>query len=177
MNRILIVLAALLPLLTGCVSSQMKDITIEAEADTNVDFAAYKSYAWLGSAAVVFDEQGRWEPPGFDADAEIEFLINRELRTRGLYENSAAPELVVSYAAGIDMESMQLKTDQSDQEIREALENVPMGALVVVLIDFDTGKAVWVGVAEAEIQQNPDDELVRKRLDYAVSSMFKKLPR
>jgi hypothetical protein len=177
MKRILILLVTLLPLQMGCVSSQMKDIAIETEADAGVDFSAYTSYAWLGSAAVVFDEQGRWEPPGFDADAEIEFLINRELRAHGLFENSTNPQLVVSFAAGIDMESMQVKTDEADEEIRETLENVPMGALVVVLIDANSGKAVWVGVAEAEIQQDPDDELVRKRLDYAVSSMFRKLPR
>jgi hypothetical protein len=52
-----------------------------------------------------------------------------------------------------------------------------MGALTVILIDNTTGLAIWGGVATAEIQQSPDQEIIKQRLDFAVSSMFKKLPR
>jgi hypothetical protein len=52
-----------------------------------------------------------------------------------------------------------------------------MGALAVALIDGKTGLAIWGGIATAEIQENPGLDVVKKRLDYAVTSMFKKLPR
>jgi hypothetical protein len=45
----------------------------------------------------------------------------------------------------------------------------------VILIDAKTGFAIWGGVATAEVQQNPDQEITKQRLDYAVSSMFKQL--
>jgi len=177
MKMKLFVLTALLTLLAGCVSSNLRDIRVEAEADSEIDFGSYRNYAWLGSAAIVYDPEGKWEPPEFDADAEIEFLIDRELRGRGMAENSNAPDLVVAYAAGIDMESMDIAVDPDDYRLVETLQNVPRGGLVVVLIDARSGLAVWAGVATAEIQQNPDQRIVRQRLDYAVTSMFRKLPK
>jgi hypothetical protein len=53
---------------------------------------------------------------------------------------------------------------------------VPEGAITVVLIDAATGFAVWAGLATGEIQQNPEADVVKQRLDYAVSEMFKLLP-
>ena len=65
----------------------------------------------LDTAQIVNDPLGKWEPPGFDADAEIKFLIDRELRKRGMSQNSIDPDLVVVFAAGIDMDALELKVD------------------------------------------------------------------
>ena len=129
----------------------------------------------MGSAAILYDPNGKWEPPGFDADAEIKFLIDRELRQRGMVEDSINSDLIVVYAAGIDMTSMREQIN-ADGKIG-ALINVPLGALTVALIDATSGAAVWAGLATADIQRSPDQAVIKKRLDYAVSSMFKKLPR
>ena len=161
-------------LITGCASSLTKDIQVETDSDPKADLSGYKSYAWLGSAAILFDDQGRWEPPQFDADAEIKFLIDRELRAHGLTEDSVNPDMIVLYAAGIDMDTMDVKTDPESG--LEVLEDAPMGALSVILIDATTGLAVWAGVATANIQENPTPETTKKRLDYAVSKMFDDLP-
>ena len=168
----LIILALLV---SGCATAITKDIQVDAEADPKANFKGYKSYTWLGSAAVLYDSAGKWEPPQFDADAEIKFLIDRELRKRGMVEDSVSPDMVVAYAAGIDMDTLRIKVDPKSNI--STLENVPQGALTVVLVDADTGVAIWAGQATAEIRQDPDQEMVKKRLDYAVSSMFKKLPR
>jgi hypothetical protein len=173
-NRVLSLLAAVL-LVSGCATSATKDISVDAEADAKATFSTYKSYSWLGSAAIVYDDAGKWEPPNFDADAEIKFLIDRELRKRGYVENSVDPDIIVMFAAGIDMDAMQYKVDpQSDIDL---LENVPLGALAVVLVDADTENVVWAGLATGEIKQDPSTDVVKQRLDYAVTSMFKKLPR
>jgi hypothetical protein len=73
------------------------------------------------------------------------------------------------------MAVMEIKIDPESN--LETLENVPMGALTVILIDAGTGLAIWGGVATAEIQQNPEQDVIKKRLDYAVTSMFKQLPK
>jgi hypothetical protein len=174
MKKYLFTMATLLLLLTGCASTVTEDIKVDADSDPKANLAGYKSYTWLGSASIVFDDEGQWEPPGFDADAEVKFLIDRELRKHGMAEDSANPDLFVAFAAGIDMDTMELKTNPDDG--LEVLENVPVGALTVILIDTETGFAVWAGVATAKVQENPTQETIKKRLDYAVSQMFAKLP-
>ena len=174
MKKQLFTLATMLLLITGCASSVTKDIMVETDSDPKANLSGYTSYTWLGSATIVFDDKGQWEPPQFDADAEIKFLIDRELRKHGMAEDSVNPDLVVAYAAGIDMDSMDIKTDPESGI--EAHENAPIGALTVILIDADTGLAVWAGVATADIQESPTMEDTKKRLDFAVSQMFAQLP-
>ena len=162
-------------LLAGCASVHTKDITIDTQADPKANFSGYKTYAWLGAAAIVNDPYGKWEPPQFDADAEIKFLIDRQLRKRGMTENSMNPDLIVAFAAGIDMDALGVKTDPETKS--EILENVPQGGLVVLLVDGQTGFAIWVGIATAELTENPDTDTIKARLDYAVTQMFKELPK
>ena len=57
--------------ITACTSPLVKDIEVDAEADPKANLAGYKTYAWLGSAAILYDPKGRWEPPQFDADADF----------------------------------------------------------------------------------------------------------
>jgi hypothetical protein len=172
MNKKLIIVFALMLLVAGC-ASVTKDIMVDTDVDPKTNFAGYSTYTWLGSAAIVYDPEGKWEPPQFDADAEIRFLIDRELRASGMTESSTNPDLIIAYAAGIDMASMKIKINPESK--LEALMDVPTGALTVVLIDANTGLAIWGGVATAEIQESPTQEVIKKRLDYAVSSMFKNL--
>ena len=175
MNNKLFAIFGIMLLVAGCASSVTKDIMIDTDIDPKANLKGYSTYTWLGSAAIVYDPEGKWEPPQFDADAEIKFLIDRELRARGMTESSANPDLIIAYAAGIDMASMEIKIDPESN--LETLRDVPMGALVVALIDGKTGLAIWGGVATAEIQQNPEQDVIKKRLDYAVTSMFKQLPK
>jgi hypothetical protein len=173
MKKHLIALLATMLLVTGC-ASVTSDIVVEAEADPTVKFSGFKTYAWLGSASILYDPAGKWEPPEFDADAEIKFLIDNELRARGMSEDTVNPGLIVAFAAGVDMAAMRDELD-SDSNIT-ALKNVPEGALTVVMIDSHTGMAIWAGLATADISENPDSEVIKKRLAYAVSTMFKQLP-
>ncbi len=162
-------------LLFAACATAPTDIKVNAEADPKVNISGYKSYAWLISAQMLNDPAGKWEPPQFDADAEIKWLIDRELRKRGIMEVTTNPDIIIGYAAGIDMEALELKENPETKMI--IVENVPKGALALVFIDASTGFPIWVGVAAADIQENPSTDLVRKRLDYAVSEMFKLLPK
>jgi hypothetical protein len=162
-------------LLSGCASVPTKDIQVDAQANPKANFSGYKTYAWLGSAAIVNDAYGQWEPPGFDADTEIKYLMDRELRKRGMLEKSVDPDLIVAFAAGINMDALGLKVDPETK--MDMLANVPQGALVIVLLDRASGFVIWVGVATAEILESPDTLTVKARLDYAVTQLLKKLPK
>ena len=164
-----------LMLLAGCASFPTKDIQVDALSDPKANFSGYKTYAWLGTAAIVNDPRGQWEPPQFDADAEIMFLIDRELRKRGMSVNTANPDLVIAFAAGIDMDALGLKVDTKTK--KDMLENVPQGGLVVVMTDSESGFVIWIGAATAELQESPDTQTVKARLDHAVTQMFNEFPK
>jgi len=175
MNKSYVLLFAMIAMfLSGCSNVPTKDIAIEAQADPKASFSGYKSYAWLATAAIVNDAYGQWEPPSFDADSEITHLIDRELRKRGMSEDSVNPDVFVVFAAGIDMDALNLKV--SPETNMKTLENVPQGGLVIALVDSDSGFIIWLGVATGEVQQSPDAQTVKARLDYAVTKLLKKLP-
>lgn len=90
-------------------------------------------------------------------------------------ENTAHPDLIVAFAAGIDMDALELKVDPETR--MGMLANVPQGGLLVVLVDSESGFVIWAGTATADIQESPDARTVRARLDYAVSQLLKKLPK
>ena len=160
--------------MAGCTSVPVDDIKIESEADPKVKFSGYKTYAWLGAAGILNDPQGQWEPPKFDADAEIMFLIDQELRKRGMTEVNDSPDMLVAYALGVNMEALKVKQDPETE--MHSLEQVPQGGLIVVLIDPETEFATWVSIATAELK-GVEPDMAKQRLKYAVSKMFAGLPK
>lgn len=170
--------AALLAVLflAACASTSLtRDIEVETETDAAADLKAYQTYAWIGSAEIVNDPHGHWEPPALDADTEIRHLINTEMRDQGFVEVERDPDLLVGFAAGIDMAALEL-VDNPDTDM-QTLENVPRGALLVVLIDASTRYAVWAGIAAGNVKSQRPAEETRKRLAYAVDEMFKQMTR
>ncbi|MBE9565092.1 MAG: DUF4136 domain-containing protein [Proteobacteria bacterium] len=167
----LIITLLLTVLATTSCTTLTSDIQVETHINPDVDFKAYKSYAWVGSAQIVFDPIGQWEQPTLDTDEEVKFNINRELRSKGLIEVNKDPDLLVAFAAGVDMTILELKEDPNSK--KEVLTNVPKAALVIALIDADTGYAVWMGFAEGDVQKQQSIENIRKRIDYAVTEIFK----
>ena len=73
------------------------------------------------------------------------------------------------------MAAIGVKEDPDTQT--KMLGNMPQGGLVLLLADGETGYVSWVGVATGDVQENRDDETVKKRLEYAVSELIKKLPK
>jgi hypothetical protein len=169
---ILITLVCLLA--TACASQITKDIEVTAKQRPGVDLGRYRTYAWLDTAQVVNDPLGQWEPPDFDSDAEVTRLVERELAKHGMTAVTDNPDMVVTFVAGIEMLSMELREDP--KKGAETLQHIPKGALLVVLADAKTRVRLWVGVAAGDIGKQSDSTVVRQRLDYAVTEMFKKYP-
>ena len=173
-TRLSLPIFALMLLLGGCASRLTSDIDVHTESDPKANLSAYKTYTWLGSAGILRDPQGIWEPPGFDVDAEVRKLIDSQLKAKGITESDKHPDLLVGYVLGIDMEAIELK--KNPEKNFDTLKNVPKGALVVVLVDADSGFPVWVGEAVANIRHKSSDEEALKRLKYAISRMFSNFP-
>jgi uncharacterized protein YceK len=175
MGKNLLILLAGVILFSGCASIPTKDIRTDAQASLKTNFSGYKTYAWLGAAAILNDPYGQWKTPSFNATLEVKYLIDRELRKRGMSENSINPDLVVAFAGGVDMASLKLKVDPESK--MTVLSNVPQAGLLVVLVDRASGYVNWAAVATGELQKNPSMKTAKGRLDYAVTEMFKKLPK
>ncbi len=166
-------LAVCIILLSACdvLNQKTGDIKVEAQTDPKANMAGYKSYAWLGSARVLNDPGNKWQPLSMDIAGDIKYLIDRELNKQGIYSNNQNPDLAVAFFIGIDMDAQKI-VDNPDTKV-DVLENIPRGALVVTLIDVETGYVVWIGTADADITEGAAEELVRERLDYTLSKMFK----
>ncbi len=130
------------------------DIKIDAEADPKANIKGYKTYAWLGSAEILYDPAGRWEPPDFDADSEVKWLIDRELRKRGMMEVNTNPDMIIGFIAGIDMAALELA--ENPEKTMTIIHNVPKGALALVFVDASTGYPIWIGKAVGDIQKEPN---------------------
>ncbi len=160
---------------TACATTTLtKDIKVDTETAPQTDLGTYKTYAWVAAAQIVNDPSGQWEPPNFDADAEIRFLINSALRKKGMSEVDRNPDMLVAYIAGVDMAALELKEDPKQE--MEVLKHSPKGALVVMFVDTATIKPIWAGVAVGNMKMQRSAEDSKKRLDYAVAEMFRKLP-
>ena len=175
MRLVVLVVTLSLFMLSACATIPTGDIKIDADADKKVNFSGYKNYSWFAAAGILRDPEGKWEPPGFDADAEIKLLVDRELRKRGMTETSANPDFLVAYVVGIDMTALKLKENPDTQ--LTTLENIPKGGLILLLVDPQTASAIWAAVATAELNEEMDIETRKKRLDYAVTKMIKQLPK
>ncbi len=166
--------ALILLLITACSTAPTKDIEVDATADPKVSFSGYKTYSWLAAARLVYDPEGQWEPQDVDIDAEVQRMINNELRKRGFVQAENNPDMLVAYTTGVDMTSLDLKQNPETNE--KLLENIPRAALIVALIDANTGYVMWLGEAVGEVQQEADANTVRARIEYAINTMFGLLP-
>ena len=171
MKQLLLVIS-LLFLLAGC-APYTKDIKVKTAVGHNANISDYNSYIWLNIITTLNDPSGKWQPPGLDIAGEIKLLIDRELTNRGIYLNTIDPGLAVAFQLGADMQALKLKTDPKSK--LAVLTNVPDAALMVFLIDTESQSIIWIGKAEAELQQDIDAELIRKRIDYTITEMFKQL--
>jgi hypothetical protein len=161
-------------LLAGCATVDTSDIEVVTRTSPDARFGSYRTYAWLETAQIVNDPLGQWEPPGFDADAAVKAMVDRELGKRGMRATGNTPDLLVTFVAGIEMTAFEVH--EGGQSGWPSLQTVPKGALVVVLVDSASKRPVWVGVAGADVQRQPDADATHRRLDYVVTEMFRALP-
>ena len=105
------------------------------------------------AAALVRDPDREWAPPNLDIAGEIEFLVNRELRAKGMTEVFDSPDVLVVYAVGVDMKALNVVDDPKDDSVQ--FDEVPKGGVVVILADPESLSVMWVGSAVAgEIKVN-----------------------
>jgi Domain of unknown function (DUF4136) len=121
------------------------------------DFSKYKTYAWGTTYQVTTDPKH----PTEDIDAA--------LQAKGLQKVAmdANPDLIAAFSGGNRL-VWPIRSSYSMGSVTK------QGTLVVQLADSQLKKAVWWGIAEDTITDNPDKDipLFQKR----ISKMFQKYP-
>ena len=143
-------------------ASTPQDVVPYAKSEVKVDwvrgadFSKYKTYAWGPSYQVTPDPKHPTED------------IDGALQAKGLQKvgMDANPSLIVAFSGG----------NKLVYPIQGYLKNpvVKQGTLVVELADSQSKKAVWWGIAEDTLTDDPgkDLPLIQKR----ISKMFEKYP-
>ena len=160
--------------ITSC-ATLTSDIEVQTHANPDTSILPYKTYAWADNAQIVFDPIGQWEQPTVETDEDVRSFINRELHTRNLKQVDSAPDLLVTFSAGIDSATLELKGDPNNDIYNEDLTKIPKAALVVALIDAKTGYTVWTGYASGDAQEQQTINNIRSRIYFAVHEIFKSL--
>ena len=163
-------------LLVACASTPTSDIRVQSASDAKANLTAYKSYAWYDSASVLHDDTGVWTGKDVDARAEVQFLVDKALQERDMHLAREQPDLFVAMLIAADVKDVEeIKAERGAQ--LTTFDPVGRGALVIELIDAETGKTVWLGGAIGELRGSRTLEESKKRLAYAVDKLFELLPR
>ncbi len=152
--------------ITGCVSTS--DITVDNAQSKKVNLDGYKTYQFIEGSGVAEDKATKKILNSKKTSARIEMLINSELIKKGKVPVSKDPDFLIAYLGGADMEAVAEKLDKHGKEV---IENRPEAAMILMLVDADTGSILWISTAEGKVKNLPIEEK-RKRLEYAVKKML-----
>jgi hypothetical protein len=151
---------------TGCVSTS--DIKVESLKSEKVNLDGYKTYQIIEESGVMPDTK---VTDNLDVDAELQRIINTELGKKGKIPVTNDPDFYVAYLAGTDMDAIKVKVDKKGQE---TIENVPAAAMILLLVDAETGVIIGISTAEGEVKNLPLEDR-KKRLSYTIKKMLSDL--
>lgn len=154
---------------TGCVSTS--DIEVETAKSEKANLEGYKTYQLIDESGFVKDPKTKESSSKLDIDIELQEMINDELASKGKMPTANNPDFYVAYVGGTDMNHLVKKLDKDG---KETIAKVPTAAIVLLLIDANTGEIIWIATAEGEAKGLPEEE-TKKRLHYAIKKMLKDL--
>ena len=161
------VLAALMIVgITGCISTS--DIQVEKAQSEKVNLEGYKTYQFIEDSGIIEDTRDTKVPKNMNVSDEVEHMINSELAKKGKMPVSKDPDFFVAYLGGADMDAVKSKLDKNGKEV---IEKSPEAALVLLLVDADSGSIIWMSTAEGEVKGG-DADSIKKRLKYTVKKML-----
>jgi hypothetical protein len=153
----------------GCASS----VTTSVDYDRSIDFSRYRTYGWLRSRI------------GNDIlERRLTAAIDRGLAARGL-TRSDTPDLYVSMHGRLSKEVRYTAYDTAwgygwrrwgVGQTRVRRQEVPVGTLVVDLVDAGDKELVWRGTATTPIDKTASAEKREAAVQEAVEKLFAAYP-
>jgi len=170
MNRYLITLFSAVVILGVSACVPTNDIEVESVSNEKVNMQGYKTYQFLDDSGII-EEDGSMKTRQKDRQiaAMIEEVINEELQKKGKTPTAKDPDFLVAYVGGSNDEAVKVKLDKKGKQV---VEKRAEAALLIMLVDAQSGAILKVATAEGEVKNLPMDQ-TRKRIEFAVKKMLK----
>ena len=150
---------------------------VEVEWDRKVDFSGFKTYAWMKGT----------EAPSPLTEKRIHTAVEDELKARSLTLAEEAPDFqIVTHASSSTSERLDVNGFgyagygyTQWQDFGPAVMNIrdsSHGTLVVDILDGESGRLIWRGVASENLGIDSNPEKVGKKVFSLVKQMFRKFP-
>jgi hypothetical protein len=167
----------LLAVLTGCSS-----LTVNYDYDNNVDWAKFKTYAWMEGAPPSSDPSSPLPNTGL-LEQRIHASVKYEMEQRGITQGDN-PDLLVVYHLGT-----QEKIQVTDWGYRYSdyywgyggrqidVQQFTEGSLVIDLVDAESTSLVWRGTGTGVVdksQKTPEE--MQARVDEVVTKVMESFP-
>jgi hypothetical protein len=161
----------------GFVLGMVAILALPASAAVNVDhedgveFASYRTYAWRAGTEAARPQVQQW----------IVSAVERELKARGLRKvlDRRADLYVVTHAfAEMNARTRANYVHLDVYDVGVITSDVVLatrGTLMIDLLDGDSQRPVWRGMA-SEVMGDPAPEKLRKKIDKVTRKMFKSFP-
>jgi hypothetical protein len=146
---------------------------VNYDYDRRADFAGYRTYAWTGGPTLADDLN----------HARIVGAVDSQLGTKGLarVDSTGSPDVLVLYRVGL-RQDLELNGYDSRWAVPTGgpswarLERVPVGTLVVAIIDAKTHTTVWRAAVTKDLDLGQSPAKWERNLNKAVEKMFKHYP-
>jgi len=138
--------------------------------DKSVNFSALKTYAWAPDGNIQ-DEL---------THKRIVAAVDAQLAAKGMrpVEAGATPDVIVTYRAGVrqELEVNGYTGYRLNRWSSARVEQVPVGALLVEMLNAKTKEVVWRGMATKDLDVDASPEKREKSINKAAEKLFKKYP-
>jgi hypothetical protein len=155
-------------------------ITVEAKADPAADFSRYKTYSWTEMKEVRSEAVKK----------RIVSAVDAQMKRKGFVRKDDGADLKVavhpslskeypthSYDAGWEYGWGTWAPPFGDIGTGSALgASIPIGTVMVDLVDVSTKKLVWRGAARSPLDSEASAEQKQELVDDAMEKLFKKFP-
>lgn len=156
-------------------------VQVSTDFDRDVDFAAYRTYAWWPAADQPDASKAdpRYQSPL--ADARVRRAVEAVLEGKGYRKLDAAPDFFVNYHLSIESKLdvytvnryyggwgigiPETRTVQYDE-----------GTLVIDVGDRRQKELVWRGIGRGRVRDNPSAEQLTRDVDRAVGEILGRFP-
>jgi Domain of unknown function (DUF4136) len=143
---------------------------VSYDYDKSVNFSALKTYAWAPDGNIQ-DEL---------THKRIVAAVDAQLAAKGMrpVEAGATPDVIVTYRAGVrqELEVNGYTGYRLNRWSSARVEQVPVGALLVEMLNAKTKEVVWRGMATKDLDVDASPEKREKNINKAAEKLFKKYP-
>jgi len=151
---------------TGCATHS--DIKVESAQSEKVNLNGYKTYQFIEDSGFAKDTSKETLTQNNSVSAEIESLINSELANKGKVAVSKDPDFFVAYLGGTDREAVKKRVNKEGKEV---IEKSPEAAMILMLVDANSGDIIWMSTAEGDAKSKSKKDQ-SERLKFAVKKML-----